>query len=1064
MHELRGRMFAVLSLVSLSVSAQAPGAGAAPGLTAAFRENSAWVEKDGLLTYSGTTPSKPLHTRAWLGDVVIALKYRSTGNATLFVMGRYAVPLPATTEFRDVRVRLRAPRYDAGFNKVQNALLLEAQAGAAPLRNVVFAGFSPDAPEDDENSRAPSALVVQSGTFTIQSFRIENADYEQVNLPAASGGNTNEKELVDFVALGRETFTAVGCEACHQVEANSTAVSSGPNLFGLFRREPRTREVVEGGEGHRFQIKASREYLHTSVRDPAHQIAVTESGEKRGEAYLPVMPPFAKEILSDLQIDAIGAYLATLNDTWQSGPVESLQPKQAAALYDPFTDSLQFLVGDRVRLQRGPLPGTSARAIHVGLTNGINYSFDPRVFSIVKIWKGGFLDMTGELTNRGGRGLALGFDSRDVPFGEREYLLAPLAASGGAIDFTFKEAKFGDQAAIRASLDSPEDHLARLAKIDAQFLGYSRDSKSAQAAPVFRYRVGKNTIEVRTDFDATGVVNTTVTGNFATEQVFKFNMDLLRDARATAGWIKADRWTLGPGKVNASLSAKVPQAANPAHASSFKAPANYNHARQQLVTAAAKAELPAGYAIENYYAPKDNYGREQLFEALGLARASDGTVVVATRNAGIWRLVKGEWRLFAEGLFDSLGVVVEDSHGLTVVAGHKAEITRISDTNGDGMADRYETLFDAHSYHGNYHTYMHGPVKGGDGKYYFALNLAHENGPTMYRGGSQTMGTYGGYNGWAFQVTDRANYKPFANGLRSPASIGTGPDGRVWYTDNQGDFVGTSKLYVLEEGGFYGHPAGLVDLPGMVPTSPEIQWDQVKQRKKQPAILFPHNRVANSPGNPAWDLTKGKFGPFAGQMLIGDQTQSNLLRVQVEEVRGKLQGSVMPFMAGLESGVMRPLFLADGSLLLGQTGRGWQAKGGKVAALQHVRWDGKTIAPAIGSVSATASGFDITFTQPLAARVTSAELAAALKLESWVYRDAPDYGSPELGLAVESVESVTVSPDRKRVTLALKTLSHPSAHPMQTARVYHARLEAGGLFDGAAPAALEAYYTSYGFR
>ena len=52
----------------------------------------------------------------------------------------------------------------------------------------------------------------------------------------------------------------------------------------------------------------------------------------------------------------------------------------------------------------------------------------------------------------------------------------------------------------------------------------------------------------------------------------------------------------------------------------------------------ATAQLPAGYSIENYYPPKDNYGRDQLFEALGLGVAKDGTVVVATRTAGIWRL------------------------------------------------------------------------------------------------------------------------------------------------------------------------------------------------------------------------------------------------------------------------------------------------------------------------------------------------------------------------------------------------------------------------------------------
>ena len=41
-------------------------------------------------------------------------------------------------------------------------------------------------------------------------------------------------------------------------------------------------------------------------------------------------------------------------------------------------------------------------------------------------------------------------------------------------------------------------------------------------------------------------------------------------------------------------------------------------------------------------------------------------------------------------------------------------------------------------------------------------------------------------------------------------------------------------------------------------------------------------------------------------MLIGDQTQSNLLRVVMQKVGDVEQGSVMPFFEGLESGVMRP--------------------------------------------------------------------------------------------------------------------------------------------------------------
>ena len=341
--------------------------------------------------------------------------------------------------------------------------------------------------------------------------------------------------------------------------------------------------------------------------------------------------------------------------------------------------------------------------------------------------------------------------------------------------------------------------------------------------------------------------------------------------------------------------------------------------------------------------------------------------------------------------------MVEDGKGLVVVAGQKAELTRISDTNGDGLADRYDTLFDAHSYHGNYHSYLHGPVRGPDGSYYFTLNLVHDMTITAYRAGSFVMGTFGGFNGWAIRVKPDGKSELFATGLRSPASLGVAPDGRIFYTDNQGDFNATSKMYVLRKDGFYGHPAGLVDLPGMTPSSPEIQWPQVLGRKEQPVALFPHNRVANSPGNPAW-VTTAKFGPFAGQILIGDQTQSNLLRVAVQKVGDVEQASAMPFFEGLEPGVMRPVFLPDGSLLLGQTGRGWQAKGGKAASLQHVRWDGKTIAPVISSVQATPSGFRVEFTQPLAGGVSENLLRSALTLESWTYRDAPDYGSPELDL------------------------------------------------------------------
>jgi hypothetical protein len=1057
---LRRHSVAVLTIAALASFHIASAQNATPP-AGAFRDNPAWTVVDGALTTQAEAGKTPLVSRSTLADSVTSFDFRAPAGsrAMLYVQGRYAFELVGNGDWQPFALRFRAPRFDVGFNKTQPAFVLDVRNGTDFRRNVRLEGASEGAFWTNEDRRGPSFIFVrQAGPFALRNARVEPADFEQLNVPQASGGETNEKELKDLVAFGKESFTQLGCEACHLVEKNSAAVSTGPNLFGLFRADARTREVVEGGEGHRFQVKANREYLHRSVREPMEQLAVAESGATKGQPYLPVMPVFQKETLSDAQVDAIGDYLATLNDPPGRGPVTKLAALAPAKLYDPLADAMQWLVGDEVRMQRGPLPGTSGRAIHVGNPTGVNYTFDPRLLAVVKIWQGGFLEMSGEFTNRGNNGLALGYDSREISFGDREYLLAPLNPAGVPVDFSFKEGKFQDFATFKASLYSKDDQLARIAAVDAQFLGYSRNSTDKLAAPVFKYRVGKNVVEVTTTISATGDLAINVSGALVSSQVFALNPLLLKGATSSAGSIAADRWTLPAGKTNATLKGRISVASNAWRPTA----SNYAYKRAPLVKAPSKATLPAGYSIEDYFSPKDNYGRDQLFEALGLSLTKDGTVVVATRSAGLWRIVNGEWRLFAEGLFDSLGVVAEDAKGLVVVAGQKAELTRISDTNGDGIADKYETLFDAHSYHANYHSYMHGPVRGKDGAYYLTLNLVHDGGGTAYMGGGSVMGTWGGFNGWAVRVEGPGKFQLFANGLRSPASLGVSPDGRVWYADNQGDFVATSKLFELRKDQFYGHPAGLVDLPGMTPDSPEIKYDKVADRRATPAVLFPHNRVANSPGNPAW-VTQKKFGPFAGQMLIGDQTQSNLLRVALQKVGDVEQGSVMPFFEGLESGVMRPVFLPDGSLLLGQTGRGWQAKGGKVAALQHVTWDGKTIAPQIVAMIATPQGFRIDLTQPLGDGVSEAILRSALSMESWTYRDAPDYGSPELDLHDEGATALVISADRKSVDIKLASIEQKQVHPRQTARVYHAKLASQTLFDANASAELNAYYTLYAF-
>ncbi|RYY02594.1 MAG: hypothetical protein EOO53_13530 [Gammaproteobacteria bacterium] len=1079
-----------LTLISLSATSYAADA---QNPQAFFKESSEWTTatavsavgkklqidkkktEDGIIIVNTGDFSKSKHlvSKSYFGDTLLTMEFLipEGSAAKVFFQGHYSVDLKnKNNEWQTLSVKFRAPRFNEASEKSQPALFLEIRInGEVVNTNKTLTSFDEDAFTKWESESGQTTILANQGPFAFRNFKALPADFSTVIPPKTTGGTTNLAELIDYVALGKETFESVGCNVCHSIAKDDPTVTTGPNLFGLFTREPRSREVVEGGEGHRFNIKADREYLHRSIRASTEQIAVAEKGAQKGEPYPPIMPPFNTQVISDIQIDAIGAYLATLNEPNNQGPVIKLMKQGAVEKYDPIADRLQLLVDDQVRIQRGPLAGdvatgVSGRAIHVGLVNGVNYSFDPRILAIAKIWQGGFLDMTGEFTNRGGKGLKMGYESREISLGNQEYLFAPLNAAGKIIDFSFKDAKFGDLETVKKSLYSKQDQLDRIAEVDAQFLGYTRNSKDKLQAPSFNYRVGQNTLSVQTMFDATGNVKIDVSGELKTAQTFALNTTLLPQPQTTAGKIENGIWTLPAGKVNANLTAKTALASNVWHA----AKSTFDYRKQPLKITESKANLPKGYSIENYYPPKDNFGREQLFEALGVIVAPDGTVVVGTRTAGIWRLVKGEWQLFAEGTFDSLGILVEDKKGLTVVAGQKAELTRISDTNGDGIADSYETLFDAHSYHGNYHSYMHGPVRGVDGAYYININLGDGGDGSLYNAGGKYMGSAGGFAGWNIRVDASAKnsigkFTLWANGLRSPAGLALAPDGRLWYSENQGEYVGTSKIFVVEQNKFYGHPSSLVDLPGMTPDSPEIAWTKFADKRAIPAILLPHNKVANSPGNPAWDTTKGKFGPFANEMLIGDQTQSNLLRVNLDVVDGVEQGSVMPFIDDLESGVMRPVFLPDGSLLLGQTGRGWQAKGGHVASLQRIVWDGKTIAPAIHSTYATTNGFRLQLTQPLDDDIDASKLQQLIAIESWVYRDAPDYGSDELGKAVERITNISISTDRKQITISLADLAHASVHPQQTARVYHLTLNNQHLFKDSAPEQLHSYYTLYKF-
>ena len=102
-----------------------------------------------------------------------------------------------------------------------------------------------------------------------------------------------------------------------------------------------------------------------------------------------------------------------------------------------------------------------------------------------------------------------------------------------------------------------------------------------------------------------------------------------------------------------------------------------------------------------------------------------------------------------------------------------------------------------------------------------------------------------------------------------------------------------------------------------------------------PAVWLPHGILGIS-NSEIVEIPEGAFGPFAGQLLVGDQGMSKISRVFMEKVNGEYQGGAIEFRNGFRSGVLRMAFAKDGSLFVGETNRGWGSAGEANEGLQRV--------------------------------------------------------------------------------------------------------------------------------
>ncbi len=441
------------------------------------------------------------------------------------------------------------------------------------------------------------------------------------------------------------------------------------------------------------------------------------------------------------------------------------------------------------------------------------------------------------------------------------------------------------------------------------------------------------------------------------------------------------------------------------------------------------AEKPAkpseadAYTIKPLKIPPDAF-----VEVGALEWIPDGRLAVASRRGEIWMVSdpagdEPRWQRFAHGLHEVLGLAWRD--GWLYVT-QRPEVSRLRDADGDGVADVFETVADGWGVSGDYHEYAFGSKFDADGNIWIVLCL------------TGSFDSKVPFRGWAMRVTPDGKTIPTTSGVRSPGGIGFDAAGNVLYTDNQGPWNGTCALKHLVPGDFVGHPGGfkwydLAPEMGEKPAEPKSgsrMADEVKRipRLRPPAILFPYDLMGKSAAGVVCDTSDGKFGPFAGQVFVSDQSHSMLMRCSLETIEGVMQGACFVFREGFSSGSLALQFAPDGSLYVGGTNRGWGSRGAGDFALERLTWTGKTPFE-IRAMRAVPGGFELEFTEAVDAATAADVTNYSARGFTYIYQ--AEYGSPVVDEAPCPVERAVPSADGMRVTVSLGNIREGMIHELK---------------------------------